>query len=268
VVLAAGAVVLGFLGLPHFLHAGNFMGSWLGQTFGNWSIKAPAADVSAGLEIGLMVFSLAVGVAGIAAAWAFYRTGPSETSRRAVAAIAPLHKVVANKFYVDEAYDLAIVRPFRFLSTVIFNFVDRFLIDLVLVEGAAFFTGVVGRVARWFQNGDVQRYFAVMVAGAAAIFLFSTCEDPDFTWTAEGQGGRQFTFKANVGAGPVAPKADGVTWDFDGDGKPDPGKVGPSVTHAFDADGEHKVVMTVVDGVFGEKRTVTKTVKVGKGGKR
>ena len=65
--------------------------------------------------------------------------------------------------------DLVLVRPFRWLAAAAFNVIDRFLIDLVLVNGSAFVLDISGRVARWWQNGDVQRYLAAIVLGLAAL---------------------------------------------------------------------------------------------------
>jgi len=43
----------------------------------------------------------------------------------------------------------------------------------VLVNGVARFTGFLGRGFRVFQNGDAQRYAAVMAMAAAVILLWT-----------------------------------------------------------------------------------------------
>jgi NADH-quinone oxidoreductase subunit L len=50
--------------------------------------------------------------------------------------------------------------------------VDVFAIDGILVNGVARFVGIVGGAVRVAQNGDVQRYAAIM-AIAAAVILWS-----------------------------------------------------------------------------------------------
>ena len=64
-------------------------------------------------------------------------------------------------------YDATIVRPFKMLARGLFEIADRFIIDTVAVNGAAFIVSLFGRLSRWFQNGQVQRYVAGLVIGAA-----------------------------------------------------------------------------------------------------
>jgi NADH-quinone oxidoreductase subunit L len=87
-----------------------------------------------------------------------------------VAQAAPgLYGAFANKFYVDEFYDLVIVRPLRSSSRLLWQVVDSFAIDKVLVNGSAAVTGWSAQILRYFQNGDVQRYAVVMAVSAVAI---------------------------------------------------------------------------------------------------
>ncbi|MBS1151169.1 MAG: NADH-ubiquinone oxidoreductase chain [Myxococcaceae bacterium] len=78
-----------------------------------------------------------------------------------------LQKLSLNKFYFDEAYDLAIVRPIKFVSFVFFKVIDSMLIDTVAVRGTAWVTLRVGSMLRYFQSGDAQGYAAVMALALA-----------------------------------------------------------------------------------------------------
>src|SRR5205085_4363105 len=60
--------------------------------------------VSRNVEIGLMGFSLLVAICGIALAHKFYVNNP-EISERLAEQWAGAHKVLTNKYYVDELYD-------------------------------------------------------------------------------------------------------------------------------------------------------------------
>jgi NADH-quinone oxidoreductase subunit L len=244
-VLAVGAVGLGFFGLPHIGGLPNGINSWLDATYRAWGdIRPPIHHVPVGGTLGLMLLSLALGLLGIFVAHHFYAKGPDKV-RGLVASMAGLHKVVVNKFYVDELYDLVIVRPFRTVATVAYNAIDRFVIDLVLVNGAAFVTDVFGRLLRFVQNGDVQRYFAATVLGLVAILWWATQPEPvDFT--AKGTQA-EMRFTADALRGPAFDGSD-VTWDFTGDGVED--KRGTEVTWQFDKPGKHKVTLWVTDSVF------------------
>jgi hypothetical protein len=109
------------------------------------------------------------------------------------------------------------VRPFRLIARGLFEIVDRLIIDTVAVNGAAFAVGLFGRIARWFQNGQVQRYLAGVVIGAAAVFLITDCHHkPSFECRMEGD---RVVLRAEPGGGIT--KNAILHWDLDGDGKPD-----------------------------------------------
>ena len=118
--------------------------------------------------LGAMALALVVGWTGLGAAWLLYRRGGIEK-------LAPLlehgpgrvvHGVVANKFYVDEIFKVLLVLPFRGIAVLTFYVVDQFAIDGLLVRGTARVTHWAGRALRQLQNGDLQRYAAVMAIGA------------------------------------------------------------------------------------------------------
>jgi NADH-quinone oxidoreductase subunit L len=260
VVLAVGATVLGFIGLPHFLGHVNLLGSWLDATFRFWPMGAEEHEVATAITVGLMGFATLCGIAGIFLARYFYKDGP-EKVRGVVAGIAPLHKLVANKFYVDELYDLIIVRPFRWLATATYNIFDRFVIDLVFVNGAAFVTDVAGRLLRFIQNGDVQRYFGAIVFGVFAMIVWTTClsdngKDLGFSYKGDSA---QMSFKADVGKGPSGKNAE-VRWDFDADGNPD--STVADTTWTFKTPGKHKVKLWVQDSLGGKVHSVEHIIDV------
>jgi NADH-quinone oxidoreductase subunit L len=255
-------VVLGFIGLPHFLGHVNLLGSWLDATFRFWPMVPEEAEVSTGVVLGLMAFASLSGVAGILIARYFYKDGP-ERVRGFVAGIAPLHKLVINKFYVDEIYDFLIIRPFRSIATATYNIFDRFVIDLVFVNGAAFVTDVFGRLLRFIQNGDVQRYFGAIVFGVFGMIVWTTClsERRDLGFSYAGNAA-EMTFTANVGKGPSAKNAE-VRWDFNGDGSAD--STLPEAKWSFDKPGKHKVTMWVQNSVDGKVEKVEQAIDVREG---
>ena len=122
----------------------------------------------------LLALALAIGASGIGLAWMLYgagKGGPSRTVDRLTSSTGALHDVYEaskHKLWVDETYDKMFVRPFRALARGLFEIVDRFVIDTVAVTGIAFVVGLFGRVSRWFQNGQIQRYLVGFVVGAAA----------------------------------------------------------------------------------------------------
>jgi NADH-quinone oxidoreductase subunit L len=82
-------------------------------------------------------------------------------------------KVLYNKFYVDEFYGWAFVKPLWASARALWRWVDATIIDGLFVNGSASLVGWIGAMARRFQNGDVQRYAAVTAVGVAAlIYIF------------------------------------------------------------------------------------------------
>ncbi len=80
-----------------------------------------------------------------------------------------LYDAFANKFYVDEIYEAVIITPFKGAAHYVWKVVDVFAIDTVAVRGVARVVTFSGSVLRYLQNGDVQRYAAVMAVGAVLI---------------------------------------------------------------------------------------------------
>ncbi len=113
------------------------------------------------------IAALGTGVAG-----AFY-AGPAMAMPAKLARALPgLYRFTYDKFRVDELYQVLVIEPLRLGAYVLWRIVDVFAIDGLLVNGVARVVGWTGGVVRLAQNGDVQRYAAVMAIAAAAI-LFS-----------------------------------------------------------------------------------------------
>jgi NADH-quinone oxidoreductase subunit L len=119
-----------------------------------------------------MAISSVVGLAGIAFAWTRYsKRVPSDEPTNA------LHKLLANKYYVDEVYNALIVQPIKNGSHfLLWKLVDNGIIDGI-VNGVASIIRLIGGTLRRFQTGLVQSYIVSMVLGIVlflAYYLFFT----------------------------------------------------------------------------------------------
>jgi NADH-quinone oxidoreductase subunit L len=168
---------------------------------------------------GLMGIAFAIGVLGIFLAWLLYGKGPSRTVDKLVdGPLQSVYQASKAKLWFDEAYDVIIVQPFKLVARGMFEIVDRFIIDTVAVNGLAFVIGLFGRIARWIQNGQVQRYLTGLVLGAAAVFFVTQWTwRPTFDYERTGDA---VTFHAHPGEGIVSATAQ-LSWDIDGNGEPD-----------------------------------------------
>ncbi|MCY4570871.1 MAG: NADH-quinone oxidoreductase subunit L, partial [Candidatus Poribacteria bacterium] len=127
---------------------------------------------ASGNVILFMAISSVVGLAGIAFAWSRYREKtPSDEPTNA------LHKLLANKYYVDEVYNALIVQPIKNGSHyLLWRIVDNGIIDGI-VNGVGSIIRFIGGTLRRLQTGLVQVYIVSMVFGIVlflAYYLFFT----------------------------------------------------------------------------------------------
>ena len=201
----------------------------------------------------LMGIALAIGGLGILLAWALYGRGPSKhVDRWTAGSLGPVYEASRHKLWFDEVYEVILVRPFRTVARGLLEVVDRFVIDTVAVNGSAFVVGLFGRVARWVQNGQVQRYLAGIVIGAALVFLVSRCQqETSFDYTFEGNTVR-LTAQPGEGVSSLAK----IEWDLDSDGQID--ATGSEITRVRGDVGT--VTMWLEDPITRERRHVTQVV--------
>ena len=127
-----------------------------------------AAEANEGLELGLMGLSTLVAFAGIGIAVFFFLKNPLAADRMADR-FAGLRTLLLNKYYVDEAYDAAIVQPIRVTSeAALWKVVDAGGID-GLVNGTAETVGGLGELIRRVQTGSVRSYAASLLLGAVVV---------------------------------------------------------------------------------------------------
>ncbi len=206
IILAVLAALGGLLNWP--IIAGwaapgaNAFSAWLGYTLESGHILEglPAGALAAGeLSFTVAGISTIAALAGLAIAYGFY--GASQTVEAAdplQGMLGPVFGWLRDKWYIDELYELIILRPYGWLSwllaevidwrfwhdwfheTVIagvFNTLSRFaadFLDLGVVDGlisgmpAALARGVAGRFRR-LQSGYVRGYALVVFLGVVAV---------------------------------------------------------------------------------------------------
>jgi NADH-quinone oxidoreductase subunit L len=84
-----------------------------------------------------------------------------------------VRRFAQQRFKVDELYDIAIIRPLKGLSVLLYRVVDALLIDTVAVRGTAWLTNTSGSLLRYLQTGDAQGYAAVMALALAGGLLWA-----------------------------------------------------------------------------------------------
>lgn len=78
--------------------------------------------------------------------------------------------MLEHKYFVDEAYDRAIVKPLVGVSrSVLWRGMDAGLIDGLFVNGSAYLMRGLGWVGARLQSGQVGTYAWVLVIGVLAV---------------------------------------------------------------------------------------------------
>lgn len=200
ILLAALSLIGGLIGTPW----ANMFESYLEPVF-----HGHAEHPSQGLILGLMGLAVTVSAVGIFLAYNFYIKKP-ETPALLSAKIKGLYNLVSNKYYVDEAYEAAVIKPVLKLNNSLANFdydvVDGAVnlsgditaasshgtgvFDNDVIDGGINVTGesvgIAGQKIRAIQNGNVKSYITFAVTGGLVIILLFCCyyllKDSIYNW--------------------------------------------------------------------------------------
>jgi NADH-quinone oxidoreductase subunit L len=168
VILAAGSIFAGWLGTPEYVW-GSRWDAWLKPIFG--AAAETHAAGSAEAEIELMLLTLAiVGLAILLAYFSYAREGRLPKQLSSFIRGGP-YRVLLNKYYIDELYDLVLVRPFTSGSRWLAQFFDPRVID-GLVNGVAKGTRGFSLIWREVQTGNIQHYLTGFLAGTLALLAY------------------------------------------------------------------------------------------------
>jgi NADH-quinone oxidoreductase subunit L len=157
-------------------------GGWIGnERFGAFLEPATGLKAAEGgsmqLEILLSVAAVAVAALGWLIAHLFYKSKPALPDQFATAVPAG-YKLLTNKYFVDEIYGVAIVKPVLALS----KYCLEWVVDFAILGGLAWLLGCTAKLAgailqRW-QSGNIRSYAAWLAVGAAALLLFAVIQWP------------------------------------------------------------------------------------------
>jgi len=117
--------------------------------------------------------SLALGILGLVVGYVVYtkKLSLADTFKNMGGGF--MHRVLLNKYYVDELYEMVFLRPgFKISKDVLWKGVDAGFIDGILVTGSALVVYLTGSIIRIFQNGLVRFYAWSFAIGAAVFFLY------------------------------------------------------------------------------------------------
>ena len=167
--LAILTAVAGIIGVP----------SEHGTTFTRFLAPVlPAAEGEHGgvAALALAAVSVIAALAGVFVAWLVYGRGQVDAEKIGVAEN-PVHRLVLNKYYVDELYDALFVKPLYRLFLWCAQIFDVKVID-GLVNGVARAVIAWALSLRRLQTGFVMNYALGMLLGAVALVAFLLVTHP------------------------------------------------------------------------------------------
>jgi NADH-quinone oxidoreductase subunit L len=170
-------VLAGYVGVPHALGGHNQLAVWLEPSFAPPAGEAVAGAAAAeaeeeiALERTLMLVSSLIALAGIGLAvflWLKRRDLPERFARGNPG----LHRLLLNKYYVDEVYEAAVVQPIKATSqNVLWRGVDVGLVDGA-VNGTASLVASSSWVLRRLQTGSVRTYAGSVIFGVVLVLSY------------------------------------------------------------------------------------------------
>jgi NADH-quinone oxidoreductase subunit L len=207
VILAFFATIGGFVyaePLYHLTHIEGFasLAHFWSPVFATADKLVTTRDGSEAMMLPLLAVGAAASIGGITAAYLVYVKYAGEPAKAFVARASGLHRLVQDKWRIDELYDATVIGLIDAMGDTAAQF-DRWIVDGVIAKLTAAVTKLTGHVLRLLHTGRVQVYAASMVLGTAAIgwFLFTPHADAtvDARLIRRTQG--QVSFEAAAGPG-------------------------------------------------------------------
>ena len=161
-ILAFLSLTGGWFAFPALFGGKDYFTDFLSPVFGSGEIAGGEALHS--LELTLSGVAMVAATLGLVVAWRMYskdvKRGP-ETG---------LHKLLYNKYYVDEIYRAAIVGPLVWISrNILWKAVDEGTIDGA-VNGIGYGVREIGDGVRHAQSGNTRSYAVWVLVGAVVVF--------------------------------------------------------------------------------------------------
>ncbi len=167
-VLGVLSVIGGWIMWPKALAGGAWFEHFLHPSFAIAEDLAPVtAHHSLAAEYVVIALSLAIAVGGILWARAWYIKNP-EIPQRLAARFKFWHKVLLNKYYIDEGYDFMFVQTTIGMGESFWKVFDVKIIDGI-VNGTAQLLGWLGSIIRRVQTGLIGNYALMMALGIVVI---------------------------------------------------------------------------------------------------
>jgi NADH-quinone oxidoreductase subunit L len=169
-ILAFLSLFGGFLNMPQLIGGAERFSLYLWPSLGTMN-HSDLLTIPHSTEIYLILSSLFLLGLTILSAWLIFLKKKSIPADDAVKKNF-FHKLVYNKYYVDEIYNFLFVRPYEWLSGFLYEKVERMIID-PLVNGFGMLSLETGNLVRKLQTGSIGFYLFAMLTGILILLLLN-----------------------------------------------------------------------------------------------
>jgi NADH-quinone oxidoreductase subunit L len=164
--LALLAIVGGYVAIPSI---DSVISNFLEPVFADSRIAQN--EPATGAEWLGLVIGGAIATAGIGLAWLVYIRRPGTTARL-IERYPWAHRFLGRKWYFDELYDSAVVRPFSAFGGFGRRVIETDFVQGTIVGGATGIVRVGTSFARAIQTGYLRAYALLLILGAAGLTLY------------------------------------------------------------------------------------------------
>jgi NADH-quinone oxidoreductase subunit L len=166
IVLGVGSVIAGFVSVPPLVGASWLREKWLGRSV----TELPLEPLSHGAEVGLILASVLVAVAGLFLSWRLYGRKGLAAEAALQEGLSRLYELMADAFRVDKLYDKTIVRSYEILADAAKDLAGQ-LTGRFLPSAIGMGIEKAVMALQRLQVGYVPAYIAYLVAGGLLLLL-------------------------------------------------------------------------------------------------
>ena len=159
VILAFGSATLGLLGINEAYGGNNLFGTFL-------ALPDRGLHLSHSSEYMLGALNVLMGLIGMGLAYRLFAVNPAEPTGDSL-----WQRLVINKFYIDEIYEMVFVQPLLLMSLFFDKVIDHKVFD-GLINSTVYGYRYAGSLFAQLQNGKVRYYALYIMVGVAMTSLF------------------------------------------------------------------------------------------------
>ena len=177
IVLAILSVIGGFFGVPHVIgqylgHMHHALSEFLTPVFASSDLKMLPFHIKESTEWLLMAIAVGGAAASIFFAYNKYVKKEAVPASEAIE-LKGAHKLIYNKYYVDEIYNALFTKPLNWFSGAFHKFLELRFIDAI-VNAFGSIVQFSGRTLRYAQTGNTGLYIFVMVLSIVLILFIKS----------------------------------------------------------------------------------------------